>query len=306
MEKNYDGFYSLACVNTFNWARNHYPDDVDSKAEYYLAEYYLQVSGGKISDCVCWDYEPWRGESVFEWEKNAVGEDIKNFFIEKFMETDVEHHIAWMVDKIDQKEFINGKDSIFAELGIFLEQEHNKLIADVLQAKANKNALGKTEVMNRIAGMKGGYSGEDAMEKNYDGYYSVGYTSVDAGIDGARCYLQVSDGKISDCVYWDAEHRKNKSTTKQEEDAIGKDVKDFFVEKFIETDLYRIWNADKIDSLEFIEQKNRIFDRFGISEEEHNQRVADILQAKENKNTLGKADTLSRIAGIKNERTGGK
>lgn len=84
--------------------------------------------------------------------------------------------------------------------------------------------------------------------------------------------------------------------------ALGEDIRDFLLDKMLNGNG---WSLRRMSSSEYINEKGRVMNYLGISEEEHNHHVADILRAKENKNTLGKTDVLGKIASMKG-RTGGK
>lgn len=144
MEKNTDGYYRLVCIG--------------GKSLADIAEYYLQVANGKILDCVCMDTEYWKGISTEKQEDDAVGENVKNFFAEKFKETEANPYRVWQAIQITQKEFTNGKANILAELGV-TKEEHDQRVADVFQAKKNKNTLDKN-VINKLTDMKNGRSGK--------------------------------------------------------------------------------------------------------------------------------------------------
>ncbi len=171
------------------------------------------------------------------------------------------------------------------------------------------------------------------MEKNYDGYYVLQNNS--GAYDYCHIhYLQVQQGKIVDCVYEVDEHEgyfretylREKEALKNAPDyekikfekaedryleknqrtrcmqaALGEDIRDFLLDKMLND--YG-WKSYKTDSLGYIENKDRILGYLGISEEEHNHRVADILQSKENKATLGKTGVMNKLTEMKNGRSG--
>ena len=156
-----------------------------------------------------------------------------------------------------------------------------------------------------------------------DGYYELytiwtdwGEYSIEDGI-----YLKAENNKIVDCVEpkyhngVDTEYRRSGPDYYLEEKlekVIGENIKDFILDsiasnKIIDVDVTS-WNAEFITfqymSEEcYIKSKNLTF----ATEEEmkaHDQRVAAILQSKENKATLGKTDVMDKIAELKNSRGG--
>lgn len=166
------------------------------------------------------------------------------------------------------------------------------------------------------------------MEKNFNGYFGVYGT---CGGDTIGVCLKVENNKITDCFAEKPERfgygglaveinfiDEVTDVNNNIEKIVGEDFKDLIFEGTLENKfLGRNLSDDYDGEFEFIIRfRNSSEDYFMRRKQKafptpeemkaHDQKVADILQAKENKNTLGKADTLSRIAGIKNERTGGQ
>ena len=186
---------------------------------------------------------------------------------------------------------------------------------------------------NAILGDINNIRKECKMEKNYDGYCRIYSTEVDyseSSYDQIGVDLKVANNKIVDCFAEKPEQYEQNGYTFVEENAldeasdisnnmekiVGEDFKDIIFEsamenKFLGQDPSHYSESECVIRFEYISEDyfmHRKKKAFSTPEEmkAHDQKVADILQAKENKNTLGKTDTLSRLAGMKNEHTGGK
>jgi len=159
------------------------------------------------------------------------------------------------------------------------------------------------------------------MEKNIDGYYEL-YTiwgdgteySVEDGI-----YLKAENNKIVDCIepkYYngvDTERMSNGPSYYLEEKlekVVGENIKDFILDS-IKTNTIINYHDECVECVSFkpiteehyIKSKNLTY----ATEEEmkaHDQRVAAILQSKENKATLGKTGVMDKIATMKTGRSG--
>lgn len=171
------------------------------------------------------------------------------------------------------------------------------------------------------------------MEKNFNGCFRIYSTEVDYGegsYDQIGVCLKVENNKIIDCfaekpekykdneVFIIYENALNEASdvNNNMEKIVGENFKDLILEsalenKFLGHNLSRYDESECVIRFEnssedyFMQRKQKAFPTEEALKA-HDQKVADILQAKENKNTLGKTDTLSRIAGMKNERTGGQ
>lgn len=161
------------------------------------------------------------------------------------------------------------------------------------------------------------------MEKNYDGYYRM--FTIWTG-DYSSCYdkgisIKVENNKIIDCFLETTENQDNQlgNLNNHFGEIIGENIKDFAFDcvvnnKFMDKD-FNSYNYTYDNTLDLLFQKSSE-ENFTMEKQKafptedelkaHDQKVADILQAKENKNALGKTDTLSKIADMKNGRTGGK
>jgi hypothetical protein len=144
------------------------------------------------------------------------------------------------------------------------------------------------------------------MEKNFDGFYSLYLQSID-GSEKLNIYsLKVQDNKIVDSVYspYSDNVVVSEADYKNSMDIIGENVKDFFTERLISQGTVSGCTAETISEKDFQTTKSEILNTLGISERNHQNRISSILQSKENKATLGKTDTLSKIADMKNGRSG--
>ena len=126
-------------------------------------------------------------------------------------------------------------------------------------------------------------------------------------------YLKVANNKIVDCVEPLKGHNCIKYDLEENlQKVVGENIKDFMFNSvltstIVNTNVSKIGyiTIDSIKDEEYADSKRKVFDT-EAELKAHDQKVADILQAKENKNTLGKTDMLSKIAEMKNGRTGGE
>ena len=154
------------------------------------------------------------------------------------------------------------------------------------------------------------------MAKNFDEYYgcynlctvwddNYGYTSKD-GI-----YLKVENNKIVDCVEPLKGHNSIKYNLEENlQKVVGENVKDLVLNsvitsKIVGKDVSRIGYITfrEIEEAEYADSKRKVF-KTETEMKAHDQQVADILQAKDNKNTLGKTSVMDKIADMKSR--GGK
>lgn len=152
------------------------------------------------------------------------------------------------------------------------------------------------------------------MEKNYNGYYSSYLYNSELGENNDIYYLKVRDNKIVDAAHisWDdggvwSYPTVSDNACKYSLEAIGENFKDFMLDQFMtNTEGCEGTSLKMIDEKAFEYRKSYMLKELGISQQEYNQKVADILQAKENKATLGKTGVMDKIATMKSGHEGGK
>lgn len=147
MEKTMNGCYDLCTVWT------------DSYGYVGRDGIYLKVENNKIVDCV----EPLKGHSCIKYDleynlRTVIGENVKDFILDsvetsKIAGTDVSKIGYVTFGSIENEKYSRSKHEVFATEAEL--KEHDQKVADILQAKENINALGKTDMLSKIADMKG-------------------------------------------------------------------------------------------------------------------------------------------------------
>lgn len=148
------------------------------------------------------------------------------------------------------------------------------------------------------------------MEKNYNGYYELHFEETESCSENDWHYLKVKNNKIIDASFAQQFGDMDANEVeKQLKEVIGENFKDFVLDKVFYNEHNYAWYVREFEDNDFnyyehAKERNRI--SLGLSEPEYQKKIADILQAKENKATLGKTGVMDKIAIMKSGHEGGK
>ena len=140
------------------------------------------------------------------------------------------------------------------------------------------------------------------MTKNYNGYFSI--CDENNYDDDVLYNLKVENNKIVGASFFVDRSMKKDELEDLLKKVIGEDFKDFLIEKMFDQQHGANWtvvneddNAEVFDSYRIEESRNA--DELGLSKQGYQDKIASILQSKENK--TAHANTLHRISEIKDK-----
>ena len=137
------------------------------------------------------------------------------------------------------------------------------------------------------------------MSKSYNDYFAV---ADENGVDDdVLYYLKVENNKIIGATFSMDRHVEPVEINTLLNEVIGEDFRDFVIEKILQHEYEADWRVyNDIDAFDgYRTEEIRNAEDLGLSVPDYQKKVASILETKERKSTLGKADIINRISQIK-------
>ncbi len=141
------------------------------------------------------------------------------------------------------------------------------------------------------------------MSKSYDGYFTV----FNANFEDVDYNLKVENNKIIGATF-SAEFSAERDIGPEEietllDEVIGEDFRDFVIEKTLNQEDEDDWRID-VDEASYCYQLQEVRNAndLGLSLPDYQKKVASILEKKEKNSTLNKADMITRISQIRNNK----
>ncbi|MBQ8677341.1 MAG: hypothetical protein IJ529_02590 [Alphaproteobacteria bacterium] len=140
------------------------------------------------------------------------------------------------------------------------------------------------------------------MTKNYNGYFSM--YDENKYDDDVLYNLKVENNKIVGASFSVDRHMKKEELEDLLKEVIGEDFKDFLIEKMLDQQYGENWTVkNEHDDLDLFDrykiEEARHADDLALSEQGYQDKIASILQSKENR--IAHGNMLNRISEIKNK-----